>query len=515
MFGIGLHGAGFDVTGNTPFAHPVVLFGTNGKIVWGATAGPLDVNDMYQEKLNPANPHEYQFNGAMRAMGKRIELIKVKGQADEKLDVYSTVHGTVTNFDIPNGSAYSMKRSWDGYELESLLGWIHSMQAQNWQQWLAQASRVAITINWYYADTEGNIGYVSPGRLPIRPANQDIRLPALGDGTMEWQGIRPFREAPQVLNPAQGYVVNWNNQSAPGAVSDGGNYSVVDRVHEFSARLDAKPRLTPDELWALNRATAYADTNARYLLPFVAQATRGLPAGDPARRAAQLLAGWNLLNEDPSERGSYDSPATTLMMTWLPILYKKVLADDLPPEVFAAYAGGGYAGETQVASIRPGNGSKLVYNALLGNKAGVPQAYDFFNGQDKNAVLRATLAEAMAALQQRYGSDTAKWRTPVTKHAFLTKNFIGAPQANADELLTLPSFMNRGSQNDKVVLGAKGVTLCTAAPPGQSGFVAPDGKKSAHYADQMQLFKDFGCKSEALTPSEVDRHAESTRVLSY
>jgi penicillin amidase len=515
VFGIGLHGAGFDVTGNTPFAHPVVLFGTNGKIAWGATAGPLDVNDMYQEKLNPANPHEYLFNGAMRPMTQRTEVIKVKGQPDQSVDVYATVHGIVTNFDIPNGTAYSMKRSWDGYELESLLGWIHSMQAQNWDQWLKQASRVAITINWYYADTSGNIGYVSPGRLPLRPASQDIRLPAVGDGSMEWLGIRPFGEDPKTYNPAQGYVANWNNQSAPGAVSDGGNYSVVDRVREFTARLEAKPKLTPDELWGLTRTTAYADTNARYIVPFAVEATRNLRPVDPARRAAQMLAGWNALNEDPAERGVYDSPATTLMMTWLPILYRTVLADDLPPEVFAAYAGNGYANATQVASIRPGNGLKLVYNALLGPKAGVPQTYDFFNGQDKNAVLRATLTEAMADLQKRYGSDTAKWRTPVVKHAFLTSNFIGAPQASADELLTLPSFMNRGSQNDKVVLGANGVALCTAAPPGQSGFVAPDGRKSAHYADQMTLFKDFGCKSEALTPADVDRHVESTKQLSY
>jgi penicillin amidase len=515
VFGIGLHGAGFDVTGNTPFAHPVVLFGTNGKIAWGATAGPLDVNDMYQEKLNPANPHEYLFNGAMRPMTKRTEVIKVKGQPDQSVDVYATVHGIVTNFDTPHGTAYSMKRSWDDYELESLLGWIHSMQAQNWDQWLKQASRVAITINWYYADTSGNIGYVSPGRLPLRPASQDIRLPAVGDGSMEWLGIRPFSEDPKTYNPAQGYVANWNNQSAPGAVSDGGNYSVVDRVREFTARLEAKPKLTPDELWGLTRTTAYADTNARYIVPFAVAAARNLRPADPARRAAQMLANWNALNEDPAERGVYDSPATTLMMTWLPILYRTVLADDLPPEVFAAYAGNGYANATQVASIRPGNGLKLVYNALLGPKAGVPQTYDFFNGQDKNAVLRATLAEAMAELQKRYGSDTAKWRTPVVKHAFLTSNFIGAPQASADELLTLPSFMNRGSQNDKVVLGANGVTLCTAAPPGQSGFVAPDGRKSAHYADQMTLFKDFGCKSEALTPADVDRHVESTKRLSY
>ena len=35
----------------------------------------------------------------MRAMGKRTETIKVKGQPDETLDVYTTVHGIVTDFD--------------------------------------------------------------------------------------------------------------------------------------------------------------------------------------------------------------------------------------------------------------------------------------------------------------------------------------------------------------------------------------------------------------------------------
>ena len=515
VFAVGLHGAGFEVTGNTPFAHPVVLFGTNGRIAWGATAGPLDVNDMYQETLNPANRYEYLFKGSMRAMGQRTETIKVKGQRDETLEVYTTVHGLVTDFDPANNTAYSMKRSWDGYEIESLLGWIHMMQAQNWEQWLAQAARVAITINWYYADAQGNVGYVSPGRLPIRPASQDLRLPALGDGSMEWLGIKPFAEDPTVFNPAQGYVANWNNQAAPGAVSDGGNYGAVDRVNEIIARLEAKPRLSNEELWAIIRATAYADTNARYFVPFIAEATRNQPDSDPARRAAQILAAWNMQNDDPKEQGSYQSPATTLMMTWLPIIYRELLADDLPPEVFAGYAGAGYPGATQAAAIRPGNGSKLLYNALLGPKAGVPQNYDFFNGADKNAMIRGTLAKAMADLTARYGSDTAGWRTPTVKHTFLTTNFIGAPQAGADELLGLPNYMNRGVQNDEVMFSAGTVSMCTIAPPGQSGFVAPDGRKSPHYDDQMALYKDFGCKSDWLTPAQLDQHLESSKQLNY
>ena len=91
---------------------------------------------------------------------------------------------------------------------------------------------------------------------------------------MEWLGIKPFTEDPKVFNPEQGYVTNWNNQAAPGAVSDGGNYGAVDRVNEIIARLEAEPRLSNEELWAIIRATAYADTNARYFVSFVPRRRR-------------------------------------------------------------------------------------------------------------------------------------------------------------------------------------------------------------------------------------------------
>ena len=75
--------------------------------------------------------------------------------------------------------------------------------------------------------------------------------------------------------------------------------------------------------------------------------------------------------------------------------------------------------------------------------------------------------------------------------------------------------MNRGAQNDLVMFSGGTVSMCTVAPPGQSGFVAPDGRKSPHYDDQMALFKDFGCKSEWLTPAQLDQHLESSKQLNY
>ena len=130
-------------------------------------------------------------------------------------------------------------------------------------------------------------------------------------------------------------------------------------------------------------------------------------------------------------------------------------------------------------------------------------------------MIRDTLAEALAQLKTKFGPDTSLWRTPVVKHIFQPKNFIGAPQAGADETLTLPVYMNRGTQNHKVVFGAQGVNMCTVAPPGQSGFIAPDGTRSRHYDDQMGLYQNWGCKPEWLQPSQLDTHLESTIRLTY
>ncbi|MFE3290067.1 penicillin acylase family protein [Rhodococcus sp. NPDC059234] len=510
VYGVGLHGAGFDVAGNTPFAAPTVLFGTNKTISWGATAGPLDVNDVYQEVLNPANEHEYKFDGAYKPMDVRPETIKVRGGSDVDYPIYSTVHGRVTSFDTPNGSAYSLKESWAGYEIQSLVAWIDIMKATSWDEFLAQAQKVAITINWYYADDKGNIGYVSPGRLPVRPAGQDLRLPAIGDGTMEWSGIRPFSDNPQSYNPEQGYLANWNNQSAPGALADGYNWSPVDRVRALTSRLEAKDKLTPGDIWDINRQASFADLNIDYLLPYLEKATAQLPAGDPVAGGTALLRNWNGQATDNDSDGSYDGPQAAIMRTWLPILFQTVLADDLPPDVYADYAARIYPA---AGTARPAEATKLIYNALLGAKSGVPQTTDFFNGADPMAVLRDTFGQALAKLGTEQGPDPASWKMPVSANKFDYKNYLGVPQAGAGEVLSLSPYMNRGTQNDRIVLGDGIADLCTVAPPGQSGFIAPDGTRSSHYSDQMDLYRNFQCKTDPLTTESVDATESGEVVL--
>jgi penicillin amidase len=516
VYSIGLHGAGFDLVGNTPFGYPAVLFGHNRHITWGSTAGLGNSVDVYEERLNPADPRQYRFRGRWLTMTSRTDRIKVKGAADRTVEVLGTVHGLVLALDPASGVAYSKRRAWDGLEVESLMGWTRQAQASNPQEWLRQAERQKLTINWYYADRRGTIGYVHTGRYPIRAPGHDVRVPAIGTGSMEWQGFQPFERNPQVFNPRTGYLANWNNKPAPGYPNnDTIFWGRADRVDVLHRQLAGTGRLSADEMWRINEIASFADLNLPYLLPFVERATAGLPAGDPARLAARLLRGWNQQNADRNRDGRYDSAATALMYAWLPLLLSAVLADDVPTAFQPAFLASGYP--TREAPLRGSqniqSGTKVVVNALLGPRAGVSQRYDLFNGASPPAVIRATLRSAVRQLQAGFGPAPASWRQPVSPLLLETKNFWGVPQANPDEEIRTAVAMNRGTENDRIVLSTYEVRGAEVTPPGQSGFVAPDGTRARHYRDQLPLFVDFRLKPMWLYPLDVRRHTESVTRL--
>ncbi len=503
VFSIGLHGAGYDITGNTPFAVPNILFGTNGTIAWGATAGPLDVNDTVELELNPANPHQYRHAGGWADMRLRRETIKVKGAEDVVAEVWDTDYGTVSVVDAERNRAFALHRSWDGAELQTLMAWIRSTQAESYDEWLGAAKDVATTINWYYADRDGNIGYVSPGYLPVRAADQDLRLPAKGDGSQDWQGIRPFADVPKTLNPAQGWIANWNNRSGKGVVStvEGSPWSAADRVVEIMARIEAKDRFSPEEVWNILPETSFVDVNARYFVPRILAAGATLSKDDPRQPMLAALAAWDSRQVADAD-GKATSPAVAILRKWLDVMVEDVLLDDAPDI------------PSKVMQIRIALPSALLNNALLGAAAGVPQAYDFFNGADPDGVVLAALDKTRTGLAEAYGSDdVAAWRLPLEAHVFDTRNYLGIPQAGADEGIAVGTAMNRGTENDMIRFRDGRVSFCAVTPPGQSGFVAPDGTKSPHYADQLQLYLDFACRPQAFYREDVEKAAIERTTL--
>lgn len=525
VYAVGLHGAGFDLVGNTPFAYPVVLFGHNGRIAWGSTAGASHVVDIYEEQLDPADPTRYRFQGSYRDMERRVDTIRVKDAEPITLELFRTVHGLVAQRDEANGVAYARKRSWEGREIASLLAWIRSMRAKGFDEWQAQAARNALSINWYYADRDGNIGYVSCGLVPDRVESHPLSLPASGTGDMEWRGMLPFERNPQVLNPSHGFLLNWNNRPSPDYVNnDVWLYSRLDRTNTVYDEFQGRERLSAEDLRAINRRISFVDLNVDIFLPYLEQAIALSEAGDRERQAVAAVQAWRAAGKqrvDEDRDGFYDAAALPVFRGWLAAMLRETFADEfdvgspLAGAIFATgYPAPGVPPRPQLGSTNVSLGSRLLLNALLAGSAPTPQRYDFLNGEKPSAVILRALRQALDDLAAEQGPDMAGWRDEVVTHEFNHRNFVGVPQAGEEEFLRLPVYMNRGSENNLAVLAADGVRSFDVTPPGQSGFVAPDGARSPHYDDQLALFDAFELKPQAFTRAEVERTAASRTTIS-
>ena len=509
VYSVGLHGGGFDVVGNTPFGYPIILFGHNGDIAWGSTWGAGDIVDIYEETLHPEDPGQYVYGEGYLQIEERTEIIQVKGAEDVEVVARRTIHGPVVA--EAQGVVYAKQRSWDGRELESLLAWVKSMQTDNFPDWLKEAEKVALNINWYYADTSGGIGYAYTGYYPDRVPSHDNRLPAKGDGTMEWLGRTSFAKNPKVHNPGSGYIANWNNKPGQGVPNPDEfwySWSRADRVDYLADAIEAQAKFSADQAWNIIEGSSYADVNAPYFMDLIARSV-GEDASAELLQAKKLLLDWDRHSRDTDNDGFYDEPQTLLFREFLGALISAVLADDLG-EVFNYFADPGYPlpGKPTPSGMNVQAGTKAVVASLDGSSS-----YDFLNGVKAEQVIADTLKVVVQQLQASHGENLASWRLAVGTRPYRTSNFLGIPQTFEDESLSTPLEQNRGTENNMFIMHADRVIGWEVTPPGQSGFVAPDGSRHAHYNDQLDMYQEFGRKRTWFYADEVEANKKSELQL--
>ena len=125
-----------------------------------------------------------------------------------------TIHGPVQA--TGDGVALARRYAIWGRELETIVGIAKLNDAANVHEVDAALRNVTWNENVIAADSNGDIGYWHPGLHPLRPKRWDERLPYPGDGRAEWRGLLPRRRTPHVINPKQGWLVNWNNPPSDG-----------------------------------------------------------------------------------------------------------------------------------------------------------------------------------------------------------------------------------------------------------------------------------------------------------
>ncbi len=404
-----------DVVGASFPGTPGVVIGHNSHIAWGVTNAVSDVQDLYIEKFNPANPHQYEFQGQWEEAKVVREEIRVKGQKEPVVEeVLITRHGPIltsvpqtSNSASQNGThalqELPLALRWVGLEQCNILSAVQEINhATNWQEFRnALRDWDVPPQNFVYADIEGNIGYVMAGAIPTRAKGQSL-VPSPGwTGEYEWTGLIPFDELPQSFNPEQHFIATANNR----VIDDNYPHYITNewlngyRAQRISMLLNSKDKLTETDM-----AHIQAD---QYSLPAVEIVPHmlGIQATTPLAKAAQdALRHWDFVLAPKSAAAAI---YTTFLRRLEFIVFSAALGDD--ETLLQAYMGkganilasaNGYASRSKPLLIRMLNRRDDAWfaNSVISNG---PTTWE--------AVLSRTFSATVDELRETFGDDPATW----------------------------------------------------------------------------------------------------------
>jgi acyl-homoserine lactone acylase PvdQ len=340
----------------------IVQLGRGEDYAWSATSASNDLVDTVVERLCNADGSKptvrseaYLVDGTCTPM-ERFEHTETttpsaasqQPPAQHTFLVLRTRHGLVQSRTTVGGKPVALvhQRSTYGHEVDSVVGfarlndpdYVHD--AESFQH---AVSAIDYTFNWFYTD-DRDISYYSSGLLPRRAKGVDFDLPRWGDTTYDWRGWLPFDRHPHQTNPPRGYLVSWNNKTAPGfsAADDVWGYGSVYRSlaleDGLKEELRAGGRLDVADVTGVMAQAATEDSRASYTLPWLLKAIGKDPKTQQARKVLRswLRAGAQRVDRDRDGHYAHEQ-AIALFDTWWEdgkrsVAYD-VLADRLGPRL--------------------------------------------------------------------------------------------------------------------------------------------------------------------------------------
>ena len=373
-----------DVAGATIPGAPLVVLGHNGRIAWGFTTTNADVEDIFVEQIDTADPRRYTTPQGTAAFDVRDERIMVKGGAPEILTVRETRHGPVIS-DIaanmpptPANSTLVLQASFLNDDDQSVEAIWRIGLAQDWAGWLdALRLFTAPAQNMVFADRDGNIGFIVPGHIPIRKAG-DGRMPVEGaSGEHDWTGFIPFEQLPQAYNPPAGHIATANNKIVPDdyPFPITRDWDAPYRIERIEAGLAATPQQSIASSMLLQRDVV--SLAAKDLLPLMLAAE---PAAPRERAAIDLMRQWD-------DRMDQDRPEPLIFSAWVRAINKRLFQPRL----------GSIYGRYWSPSVR------ATLNILKNDPA-------WCGDEGCQRLIAAALRDALDDLTTRYGATMERWR---------------------------------------------------------------------------------------------------------
>jgi penicillin amidase len=127
---------------------PGVIIGHNDDIAWGVTNLGYDVQDLYQEHID-TQTLRYEFQGQQLPLQIERELLKIRGQRPETLDLLVTRHGPVLQLQSPQqrpaaGPSLGLSLRWIALDLGAFqFPFLEINRAKNWERDRILFTRIA------------------------------------------------------------------------------------------------------------------------------------------------------------------------------------------------------------------------------------------------------------------------------------------------------------------------------------------------------------------------------------
>ena len=175
-----------------------------------------------------------------------------------------------------------------------MVGFYDFNRASNIKQFEEAAKKIPTSHNFLYSDKQGNIGYWITGKNAIRAEGTDHRLPMIGDGSQDWKGIHSFEAMPQAINPAQGYVANWNNKPSPDWEYTETAYGPTHRAKFIIDQLNSMKKVSWSDMEELNKKAGHIDLNAYLFKDLLMSKLNKDDLTPEGKQAANLVESWDM-----------------------------------------------------------------------------------------------------------------------------------------------------------------------------------------------------------------------------
>ena len=395
----------FEIVGATLPGLPFPLLGRTRNLAWGFTNTGPDVQDLFIERVDPEDPARYLAPEGSLPFAVRTEIIEVSGGDPIELTVRETRHGPVVS-DVLDESeefletGHVLAFSWTALDDDDLSAQalVRATGAKDWEGFVEALRDLAVPQQTIiFADSDGNIGYVAPGRVPIRASGRG-HMPAPGwTGAHDWVDRVPFEALPGDYNPASGRIVSANNRMVsvdyPYYLTD--DWTPPYRARRIEALLDDRPKHDVASFAAIQQDLV--SLAAARLVPVLLE--HATPSDDEARSALAMLGAWDH-GMQPAR------PEPLIYMAWLRELMHALFADELG-DVFEDYW-----------KIR----TEVVRRALT-ERTGWCDDVSTEEAESCPQVVSAALDTALEYLAVTYGHDRDDWHWGEA-HAVSMKNRI-------------------------------------------------------------------------------------------